>query len=264
MASESILDACYNDISVSYWIQFSHQAFRWLVSSPMACLIIGGVFVISFLIVSGWLMRGFIHIGRGRSIKRLWVWGFPVALFMSVSPLLIGEPLLTQFLPVYQGQTADAVVVLGRGYRLQPSRVMSAVDLMSMERAPRVFVSGRGEAPKMANLLDNMGISASQIFGENCSSTTEENAQYTAQMLLPAGVRSIILVSDPLHLLRSQLVFKSLGFRVIPYASPIPGNLHPRKRRLLALRESVGFVTYGLMGRYWPRSITTVNTTAAQ
>ncbi|MEM6353809.1 MAG: hypothetical protein AAF766_23935 [Cyanobacteria bacterium P01_D01_bin.14] len=33
---------------------------------------------------------------------------------------------------------------------------------------------------------------------------------------------------------------------------------------LLALRESVGFVTYGLMGRYWPRPIGAMDPTAAQ
>ena len=228
----------------------------------MASLVLGGGLVLSFLILSGLLMRGFILMGRGRSIKRLWLWGFPLALLVSVSPLVIGEPLLTIFLPTYQGQMADAVVVLGRGWELQPSRVVTTADLMLTDRAPHVFVSGRRDALRMADMLTELGVDPNKISGENCSGTTEENAQYTAQQLLPTGVKSIILVSDPPHLLRSLLVFKSLGFKVIPYASPLP--VSPRNRRLIVFRESLGLVTYGLMGRYWPRSITSVDTTAAQ
>ncbi|MEM1255103.1 MAG: YdcF family protein [Cyanobacteria bacterium P01_H01_bin.21] len=264
MNLETLLDVCRKDISVSYWTQVTHSLFWWLERSPLTHLAIGGALVLGFLIASGLLMRGFIYLGRGRSIKRLWLWGFPIALLLSISPLLIGEPLLTQFLPTYEGQTADAVVVLGRGRYLRPSRVLKAAELIAMDRAPQVFVSGRGDAVTMVTMLTELGIDSSKIAGEDCSATTEQNALYTAQQLLPAGVESIILVSDPPHLLRSQLVFRSLGFKVIPYPSPLPENVSLRHRRLLAMRESLGLVAYGLMGRYLPRPIADVNTTAVQ
>ena len=107
-----ILDVCQADIHVTRWVQFSQPFFYWLNSSPLASLMVGGVFIVCFLILSGLLMRAFTILGRGRSLKRLWLWGFPIAFFVSISPLVIGEPLLTQFLPTYQGQTADAVVEL--------------------------------------------------------------------------------------------------------------------------------------------------------
>ncbi|NEQ52742.1 MAG: YdcF family protein, partial [Leptolyngbya sp. SIO3F4] len=253
MVLESILDVCQQDISINYWRQFLHSTLRWLVSSPMNSLLSGGMLVLAFLIVSGLLMRGFILMERGRSIKRLWLWGFPLALLISVSPLLIGEPLLTTFLPIYDGQTADAVVVLGRGRWLRADRALRTAELIKENSAPQIFISGRDDAPAIARMLVSMGIEPNKISGENCSWTTEENARYTAQQLLPAEVESIILVSDPTHLLRSQLVFKSFGFKVIPYSSPLPTELGLSYRRLVALRESVGFVAYGLMGRYWPR-----------
>ena len=234
------------------------------MSSPTISLLVGGGLVLGFLIISGLLMRGFILLGRGRSIKRLWLWGFPIALLLSVSPLLIGEPLLTAFLPSYDGQTADAVVVLGRGWWLRPSRAMLTAELMQDEVAPQVFISGRGDAPAIAKMLVDMGITPDIISGENCSLTTEQNAQYTAQQLPPDEAKSIILVSDPTHLLRSQLVFSSYGFEVIPYSSPLPTELGRSYRRLLALRESIGLVAYGLMGRYFPRPMDAVDTTAAQ
>lgn len=264
MELETIFNVCSTDVSVSYWTQFTYSTFLWLTRSPVASLMIGGAFVLSFLILSGLLMRGFVLLKRGRKLKKLWLWGFPVAFLISISPLIIGEPLLTTFLPRYDGQTADAVVILGRGRWLYANRVEEAAELIMEKAAPLVFVSGRVDAPVIARKLMEAGVSPSQIAGENCSGTTEENAQYTAQQLLPMGARSIILVSDPTHLLRSQLVFRSFGFDVIPYASPLPHEIGRRYRRLLAFRESLGFVTYGLMGRYLPRSIPDVNTTAAQ
>ncbi|MBX2862730.1 MAG: YdcF family protein [Leptolyngbyaceae cyanobacterium MAG.088] len=264
MNLETILNVCQTDVPVIHWIQFSHSFFDWLRRSSLNFLVLGGLLIVSFLIVSGLLMRGFTLLGRGRSIKRLWIWGFPVAFFLSISPLLIGEPLLTQFLPTYEGQTADAVVVLGRGKLLRTNRVAEAAYLISGDRSPRVFLSGYGDSYGMAIMLNQLGIPPSKISGESCSHTTEQNAQYTAQLLLPDGVKSIILISDPAHLLRSQLVFRSLGFEVIPYPSPLPRNIGLRHRRLLAMRESLGLISYGLMGRYWPRTIAAVETTVAQ
>lgn len=262
--NESILDICQQDISVRYWKQLTREMFLWLMQSPMRSLLLGGLFVIAFLIISGLLMRGFLLLGRGRSIKRLWLWGFPLSLLLSVSPLLIGEPLLTSFLPAYNGQTADAVVVLGRGKHLRVSRAAMTAQLMLNNAAPKVFLSGGGDAPTIAIMLAKLGVSPSQISGENCSKTTEQNGFYTAQQLLLANVHSIILVTDPTHLWRSKLVFNSYGFDVIPYASPLPDNIGLRYRRLLAMRESLGLITYGLMGRYWPRTIAAVETTVAQ
>ncbi|MEM6256412.1 MAG: YdcF family protein [Cyanobacteria bacterium P01_D01_bin.156] len=267
MEHETILNVCPQDLSVTQWTRFTRfllYGFYQLTGEPMRLFLLGGLFVISFLIISGLLMRGLILLERGRRIKKLWLWGFPIALFLSLSPLLIGEPLLTTFVPTYEGQTADAVVVLGRGSWLYNDRLMKAADLIQSEAAPRVFVSGSNDAPMMAMLLAKLGVEATKISGENCSKTTEENAEYTAEQLIPTGVRSIILISDPAHMLRSQLVFQSFGFQVIPYSSPLPHGLGLRYRRLITMRESLGLVSYGLMGRYWPRSIISTETTAAQ
>ncbi|MEO0869944.1 MAG: YdcF family protein [Cyanobacteria bacterium J06642_11] len=264
---QTILNVCPQDLSVTYWTRITHFLFYWIfriLGSPTAFFLIGQLFIISFLICSGLLMRGLIWMERGRHLKQLWLWGFPVALFLSLSPLLIGEPLLSAFVPTYQGQTADAVVVLGRGRWLYQDRLAKAAELVQVHAAPRVFVSGSNDALNMAMMLDQLGVEPTKITGENCSKTTEENAEYAAEQLLPLGVKSIILISDPAHLLRSQLVFKSFGFQVIPYSSPLPTGLGLRYRRLIAMRESMGLVSYGIMGRYLPRPLPTVDTTAVQ
>lgn len=265
MTLETILDACPTNTSAGQWAHFTYSLFQWLIWSPLTKLIVGGMVLATLLVTTGLLIRWFrLSLNRKRPIKRLWILGFPLALVVSISPLVIGEPLFTAFLPDYQGQTADAVVVLGRGDQMRLSRVNIAANLIATQRAPRIFVSGKEDAPIMAAKLADLGVAPDKIAGENCSFTTEENAQYTAQHLLPAGVKSIILVTDAAHLLRSRLVFSSLGFTVIPYASPLPSQTSRRYRRLLAFRESVGLVTYGLLGRYWPRTIASVDTTTAQ
>ena len=260
-----LVDTCNWDNSGNRWTRFTQGTFAWLTGSPTASLVIKGLLGVGLLLLLGLLLRAALLQLRGRRTGRpLWLWGFPLALFLSISPLLVGEPLLTMFVPTYQDQTADAVVVLGRGEWLERSRVRATAELIEADRAPLAFISGRRDAPRMVSMLLQRGIAPGQLAGENCSKTTEENAEYTAQQLLGTGVRSIILVSDPAHLLRSQLVFSSFGFDVIPYGSPLPASTSLRQRRLLALRESVGFVTYGLMGRYWPRPIGAVVSTTAQ
>ena len=267
MELETIFNSvCHQDLTVTYWTNFTRSVLDGLyrlTGEPMPLFLISGLFVIGFIIFSGLLMRGIILLNRGHRLKKIWLWGFPIALLLSLSPLLIGEPLLTTFVPTYQGQTTDAVVVLGRGYGLYNDRVLKAAKLIQTEAAPQVFLSGGYDAPHMARMLTTLGVEPTKIAGENCSQTTEENAEYTAEQLLPKGVKSIILISDPAHLLRSQLVFSSFGFKVIPYSSPLPQNLGLRYRRLIAMRESIGLISYGLMGRYWPRSTTTIDTATA-
>lgn len=189
----------------------------------------------------------------------------------------VGERLLTGFLPVDVGESAQAIVILGRGPELRSQRVATAVALwqanplqsetsssetsssetsftVQEHRAPLIFVSGTGDALEIAALLEEQGIPAAAIDGEPCSRTTEENAQFTAALLQPRGIQRILLVTDSPHLMRSWLTFRSLGFEVIPHASPLP-QMSERKTAFLVVRECFGFFTYGLLGRYQPRLV---------
>ncbi|MBD2260237.1 YdcF family protein [Pseudanabaena sp. FACHB-2040] len=166
----------------------------------------------------------------------------------------IGSRFLMVGVPQDPGQPADAIVVLGRGTPLRPSRVDVATELWQQERAPLIFTSGRGDAIEIAQKLKSKGVPAQALDGEPCSSTTEENAEFTAALLRPQGVQRIVLVTDPPHMLRSQLTFQSFGFKVTPHISPLPGDLENRGNQVLVLREWAGLIAYGLMGRYFARS----------
>ena len=175
--------------------------------------------------------------------------------FVAISPPVVA--LATQGLTCLvsrdSGAASDAIVVLGRGERLRNRRVEIAVQLWQAQRAPRIFASGMGDAPQMINFFKAKGIPQDRLSGESCSQSTEENALFTSTLLQPQGIRRLILVTDPPHMLRSYLTFRSFGFTVIPYISPIPPEWTSAERAHLVLREYLGLVSYAFLGRFQQR-----------
>ena len=58
---------------------------------------------------------------------------------------------------------------------------------------------------------------------EDASRNTVENAEFSARLLLPQEIRTIILVTHAFHMRRSRLVFARAGFDVLP--APVnPGH----------------------------------------
>jgi uncharacterized SAM-binding protein YcdF (DUF218 family) len=157
-------------------------------------------------------------------------------------------------LPHDSGQPVDAIVILGRGEKLRDGRVAIAAELGRLRRAPRFFVSGMGDAHEIIDLLKQTAAPGQILEGERCSGTTEENALFTTAILYPQGVRHIILVTDSPHMLRSWLVFRSFGFKVIPHPSSIPLNVGAREQLMIALREYVGLISYFIQGKFHVRS----------
>ena len=166
---------------------------------------------------------------------------------------------LTSQVPADSGAKADAIVVLGRGQRFMDDRIEATAALWQASRAPRIFVSGRGDSKPIVHQLLEKGIPDNVVAGENCSLTTEENARFTADLLLPQGVKQIILVTDSPHMLRSRLTFQSYGFEVISYPNALPPDLGYRERLELVVREYGGILSYVLRGRFNEREAALVN-----
>jgi len=182
---------------------------------------------------------------------------------LSPAPVLISHWLLVGFLPADSGESVAAIVVLGRGPEQNAVRATTAAALWRAKRAPVILSSGRIDAPKVAELLIKQeNIPKSAVVQERCSLSTDENAEFTAAIMMPRALTKIILITDPLHMLRSLFTFKSFGFEVIPYPvllaeqiSDSAADTFSRKDRFLAFRESLGLVSYGLMGRYFARDV---------
>lgn len=125
--------------------------------------------------------------------------------------------------------TAQAIVVLGgggqrnyapefRGPMADPvllERLTLAAYLARRFSLP-VAVSGRhDESVAMTEtLIRNFAITPRWIEGN--SRDTFENAQLSARMLFPAGVKRIVLVTSSAHEWRAVQEFKGAGFEVLP------------------------------------------------
>ena len=92
---------------------------------------------------------------------------------------------------------------------------------------------------------------------ESASDNTAENARRSAELLLPAGVRRIALVTHAWHMPRAVAVFAAAGFTVVPaptaYVSARPAtplDFLPRatamQQAATALHEWVGIAWYAL------------------
>ena len=165
----------------------------------------------------------------------LWFWSTP-----AISEAL--QARLEAEYPVTRAEDlprADAIVVLG-GAMAPPSpgmpypdlgsaadRVWHAARVFRAGKAPLVLASGGSDAqvthvPEsevMAGLLRELGVPASAILQERASRNTRENAQLSAAVLRPKGVRSILLVTSALHMARARAEFERAGFQVVPAAT---------------------------------------------
>jgi uncharacterized SAM-binding protein YcdF (DUF218 family) len=173
---------------------------------------------------------------------------------VTISPPAVALALqgLTTFVPEDSGTIADAIVVLGRS-PLVKDRVQVTAELWQAQRAPRIFSSGKGDAPNLIQELKKKGIPSQALKGEDCSRTTAENAEFTAATLWPEGVRRILLVTDEPHMLRSLLTFRSLGFIVTPHLAPLPPRLSSAQKSSLVMREYLALISYYFLGRFEPK-----------
>ncbi len=226
------------------WLSVKSDLSQWL-QTPVQVIPMLALFILLPLLLL-----------KGKARKRLTLLNsLPLVIYvLALLPPVVSlaEWGLTTWLPQDSGKPADAIVLLGRGRQLNPSRVQDSFELWQADRAPLIFASGFGDAPIMADQLLQRGVPALSVQSEACSQTTEENAQFTAAILHPQGVERIILITDPVHMTRSWLTFRSLGFEVIPYVSTRP----PAESTLSIYREYLGLASYGLLGRFWSRPIT--------
>ncbi|MNT29602.1 hypothetical protein D3C72_1653520 [compost metagenome] len=93
---------------------------------------------------------------------------------------------------------------------------------------------------------------------EERSRTTWENAQMSAQILLPQGIKRVVVVTQAWHMQRSRWSFEQSGFTVIPapvnflgrdHARPFGGWLPESKAMWQSsqlLNEAVGLLGYRL------------------
>jgi uncharacterized SAM-binding protein YcdF (DUF218 family) len=157
---------------------------------------------------------------------------------------------------------ADAIVVLGAAqYNGRPSpvykaRLDHALDLYQRGLAPRIIFTGgtgpgdtisEGEVGRLYALQHGVPNGAIMVDREGMTSRQSVNA--AALLMRGLGLRSALMVSDPFHMLRLEVLARREGLR--PYRAPTPMTRIDRSSDAwwtFVLRESVLFpaaVVYG-------------------
>ena len=147
----------------------------------------------------------------------------------------------------------SAIVVMGAAqYGGRPSpvlraRIDHAIDLWRQGLAPRlIFTGGPGdrdttsEAAVAERYAIDRGIPPRAIMIENAGRSTSESLQHVAALMDAEPSRSVILVSDPFHMLRITIVARRFGLTA--YESPTrtsPISTSWRESWKYALGESI-------------------------
>ena len=207
-----------------------------------------------------------------------WLMSLPIAVEWGAKALERDPPLSRDEWATL-AQRADAIVVLGSGRERgdpawgsdQPTgvaleRERYAARLAKASGLPILTTGGLhyGTPPSEARLMAD---SMREDFGvtvrwqEERSRTTWENAQFSAEMLLPQGIKRVVVVTQAWHMSRSVWSFQQAGFEVVPApvgfygvgnAEPLGGWLPDAKsvwRSGQLINEAVGQVGYLLFYR---------------
>ena len=225
-----------------------------------AWLLPPGIFIIMSAVLTYVLFK------RRAGKVRYLALGLTLSLYLLSTPLgsrLLALP-LEQAYKQQEPQTAQLIVVLGGGSvggvpdgaeqgNLGPvgaARLLTAARLAKQHKLPvlitggQVFADGANEALLSSRILRDLGVSDEQIIPEQQARTTQENAQFTAQLCREQGYGRVLLVTSALHMPRSKYFFdrylSSQGVALATY--PCDYRLNPQAefslRRLVPQQEA--------------------------
>lgn len=108
------------------------------------------------------------------------------------------------------------------------ARVLHAAGLWR-EGAVRMIIPTGGvgeyppsEADAAAGILDQAGVPRGAILLESKARNTRESALLVAELLIANGISRVIVVTDPLHCIRTVSAFRDAGVEVV--AAPVFGS----------------------------------------
>ncbi len=152
-----------------------------------------------------------------------------------------------------EAQCADAIVVLGAAqYEGHPSPVLKArldhaLELWARGLAPRMVVTGgigvgdtTSEAAVSRRYMLQHGVPDSAIAMETHGLTTRQSMAAVSAIMRPLPRPTIIVVSDPFHMLRLEILARRLGME--PLMSPTrtsPISASPERRWRYIFAESL-------------------------
>lgn len=159
--------------------------------------------------------------------------GIPV-LYSAGAGLAVPERLLP----------ADLILVLGGD---GPPRAARAAALFQAGFAPRVLVSGQGDCTGIRDALVVGGVPAASITLECASSSTYENAAFSAPLLGRLRLRRVLLVTSWFHLRRALACFALAA----PGVAWLPAPATPPPSGFITTLASAGVVATEMPKLLW-------------
>lgn len=160
-------------------------------------------------------------------------------------------PDLAENRPRYAVVLGTQVLPGGKPSRTLDARVRHAARLYAVGRVDRALVTGGlgkhppSEAEVMARILREEGIPGEVIQMEDKAESTWDSARFVTALAAGEGVAEVLVVTDPLHCVRTVAAFRRAG--LIGWAEPVyssPMWRVPWLRRGQFLRESGALVWY--------------------
>lgn len=217
-----------------FFEKFRAMSISWLLTNVLASLLLPPMSLLLLAVIGVRITRRHRRTGYGIiAIAAMLL----VGLSTPAGSRLLVEPLERRSLPVADptASRAQAIVALGGGRRYfapedgqrhQPSeatlvRLRHAARLHRLTKLP-VLVSGgapdghgESEAEVMArSLKEDFGVPVRWL--ESTSDNTAQNALHASLVLQKENIARILLVTDAMHMPRSERSFLQAGFDVVP------------------------------------------------
>jgi uncharacterized SAM-binding protein YcdF (DUF218 family) len=152
---------------------------------------------------------------------------------------------------------ADAAIVLGAAVwsrNVSPvfrERINHAVDLYHQGKVRKlIFTGGQGnsneptEAAAASTYAQANGIPITDILIEQKSHTTFENIVYAKQLADAHNLRTVLIVSDPMHMKRAMTMARDVGLNAYPSPTPTTRYVGWKTQTSELLRETFYYLGY--------------------
>ena len=251
---------------------------RWKLSMVYVVKFIYSFFTPPGIFPTALVILSFFAYQRNKLLFR-WILSIAVVNYVFVIPVT-GQLLLV---PLEQKYTVpsklngDVLVMLGGGATLDTqdvdgrghlsgatsSRLLTTVQLYEKTKLPiilsggQVFPDSGNEARIAKRILIGLGVNASDIYLEDKSLNTEQNAKFTAELLKKHHFKKPILITSAFHMERSVKNFENEGILVQAYPT---GYLQSKKIKIypnqfapsnsnsasIAIKEYIGILAASL------------------
>jgi uncharacterized SAM-binding protein YcdF (DUF218 family) len=188
-----------------------------------------------------------------RRVRKALLW----ALLALVCWVVLVGGWITYYGSVDHKKRSDCVIVLGaaiQGDKPSPvfeERLRHAVELYRDGYASKLVLTGgigagtqHSESSVGSTFVSALGIPAEDILVEERSHTTFQNLDEAAYVMASHGLRTAIVVSDPLHMERSMTMADDLGLDAVSSPTPTSRYRTPATQFEFLAREVYFFHHY--------------------